>query len=70
MTDTRLAYDDHATPAEMSRDCRAVSAALLRPAPSIHYDELPREVPKRGELAIPAAAARLAAALNLQLDGE
>jgi hypothetical protein len=70
MTVSRLAYDDPATPAEMTRDCRAASAALHRQAPSIHYDDFPREAPKRGELAIPAAAARLAAAMNLQLDGE
>ncbi|CAI9419610.1 hypothetical protein [Nocardioides sp. T2.26MG-1] len=68
-TPGRLAYDDPATPAEMSRDCEAVRAAL-RPAPSIHYADFPREVPKRGEIEISAAAARIAGALNLQLDGD
>lgn len=65
----RLAYDDLTSPSDMTRDCEAVRAAL-RPAPSIHYADFPREIPKRGEIEFSAAAARLAGALNLQLDGD
>ena len=71
----RLAYDDAATPAEMHADCEAAernlglerrleraARAAVKPAPSIHYDEFPREVAKR-DIEISAAAARLAAAI-------
>ena len=68
MTDSRVAYDDASSPDQMSLDCAAVRAAL-RPAPSIRYEDYPREVAKPG-IEIPEAAARLAAALNLQLDGD
>jgi hypothetical protein len=67
MTDSRLAYDDPATPAEMGTDALAALTALGW-LPAAAY--LPREVPKRGDVEIPAAAARLAAALHLQLDGD
>ena len=75
----RLAYDDASTPQEMSADCRAAHEALhlqraaraaVRPAPSLHFDDYPREVAKRGEVEISEAAARLARSLNLQLDGD
>jgi hypothetical protein len=75
----RLAYDDAATPAEMSADCQAVgrnlhleraARAAVAPAPSIHFEDYPREVTKRGEIKISEAAARIAAAMNLQLDGD
>jgi hypothetical protein len=75
----RLAYDDAATPAEMSADCREVgrnlaferaARAAVQPAPSIHFEDFPREVAKRGEIRISEAAARIAGALNLQLDGD
>ena len=69
MSDQRLAYDDPATPAEMSADCRAAAAALRRPAPSIRFEDYPQELPKR-EIAISEATARLAAALHLQVDGD
>jgi hypothetical protein len=69
MSAQRLAYDDLSSPAEMSADCRAVAAALRRPAPSIRYEDHPREVPEPG-IEIPVATARLAAALNLQVDGD
>jgi hypothetical protein len=67
MTDSRLAYDDPATPAEMGTDALATLTALGW-VPSAVYQS--REVPKRGEVEIPTAAARLAAALHLQLDGD
>jgi len=69
----RLAYDDASTPEEMSADCRATgrnlrlskaAEAATRPAPSIHFDEYPREVAKRN-IRISDAAARLAHALHL-----
>jgi len=72
----RLAYDDASTPEEMSADCRAAgenlrlrraAAAATRPAPSLHFDEYPREVGKR-DIRISEAAARLANALHLHLD--
>jgi hypothetical protein len=72
----RLAYDDASTPEEMSADCRAAgknlrlrkaAAAAVRPAPSIHFDEYPREVGKR-DIRISDAATRLANALHLHLD--
>ncbi|HWI43452.1 MAG TPA: hypothetical protein VNS81_07510 [Nocardioides sp.] len=68
-------YEELETPTEMRTDCEAVSRRLeeaavkaTRPAPSIHYDEFPREVPKRGEIQISEAAQRLANALSLHLD--
>jgi hypothetical protein len=83
MSYQRLAYDDAAPATEMTADCRAVEAALrlperrtraeraaaaaVRPAPSIAYDDFPREVEKR-DIAVSEAAARLAAALHLSLD--
>jgi hypothetical protein len=72
----RLAYDDASTPEEMSADCRAAgenlrlrraAQAAVRPAPSIHFDEYPREVGKR-DIRISDAATRLANALHLHLD--
>jgi hypothetical protein len=72
----RLAYDDPATPAEMQADCRAVGEGLeraaraaVRPAPSLHFEDQPHEVTKR-DIEISEAAARLAGALHLQLDGD
>ncbi len=62
----RLAYDDAATPAQMTADCRVVRA-LLRPAPSIRYEDYPREVPKPA-IDVSDAARRLASALHLHLD--
>ena len=70
------AYDDLATPAQMREDCRAAGRHLhleraaekvSRPAPSILFEDYPREVPKR-EIAISAAAQRIANALELHLD--
>jgi hypothetical protein len=70
------AYDDLATPAQMREDCRAAGRHLRleraaekvsRPAPSILFEDYPREVPKR-EITISAAAQRIANALELHLD--
>jgi hypothetical protein len=71
-----LSYDDLATPEEMVADCRAtgrnlkleqVARAAVAPAPSLHFDDFPREVPKR-EITVSEAATRLANALHLHLD--
>jgi hypothetical protein len=78
----RLAYDDPASAGELLSDCEAVSAALsrrprrsraertaraaARPAPSILFEDYPREVPKPS-IAISEAAARLGAALDQHL---
>ncbi len=83
MTYQRLAYDDAATTAQMTADCRAVGDALrlsrreslaesatraaTEPAPSLRYADFPREVEKPG-IEVSDAAARLAAALHLHLD--
>lgn len=68
------AYEEIATPQDLSADCEAVNRRLaqaavraVRPAPSIHYDEFPREQSKRG-IEISEAAQRLANALHLHLD--
>jgi hypothetical protein len=79
----RLAYDDAATTAQMTADCRAVekalhlparrlaaeraAAAAARPAPSLRYDDFPREVGKP-DIEVSEAAARLAAAMHLHLE--
>lgn len=79
----RLAYDDASPASEMTSDCRAVEAALhlpprrtaaqratraaTRPAPSILFEDYPREV-RKPTIAVDEAAARLAAALHLHLD--
>ncbi|HWJ68308.1 MAG TPA: hypothetical protein VNT31_16660 [Nocardioides sp.] len=67
-------YEEIATPREMKADCEAVSRRLeqaavkaVRPAPSIHFDEFPRDTGKR-EIQISEAAQRLANALHLHLD--
>jgi hypothetical protein len=64
MTYLRRAYDDAATTDEMSADCREVAARLRRPAPSIRYEDQPREV-RKPRVEVDEAAARLAAALGL-----
>jgi hypothetical protein len=62
MSAPRLAYDDAATPAEMEADCLAVQASLARPLAAAAV-RLSGEQPKRAEIEIPAAAARLAEAI-------
>jgi hypothetical protein len=73
----RLAYDDAATLQQMSADCRAAGdhlrlgraaeAAVSGRPPSLHFDDYPREVPKR-DIRVSDAAARIANALHLHLD--
>jgi hypothetical protein len=71
-----LTHDEPATPTEMVADARAVVSSLrlervaraaVQQAPSIHFEDYPREVDKR-EIRVSAAAARLANALHLHLD--
>ncbi|HEX6149654.1 hypothetical protein [Nocardioides sp.] len=67
------AYD----PAQMRADCaevgrnlrleRAARKAASEPSPSLHFEDFPRDLPKR-EIKISDAAARLAGALHLHLD--
>jgi hypothetical protein len=79
----RLAYDDASPTDRMTSDCRAVEEALhlprrrttaeraaraaVRPAPSLLFEDYPREVTKP-TIEVSDAAARLAAALHLHLD--
>ena len=70
VTPERLAYDDPSSTDRMTSDARAAAAVvrkLRRPAPSLRYEDQPREVAKR-DIEISGAAARLAAALHLHLD--
>ncbi len=69
-------YDDLASPAEMLEDCRVagerlhleqVARRVSRPAPSLYFDEQPREQAKRG-IEISEATARLAGALHFHLE--
>jgi hypothetical protein len=82
-TTGRLPYDDPSPATEMTLDCRAVEAALAlprrrtpgeraaravaRPAPSLRYEDYPREVAKPS-MAVSAAASRLGAAFHPDLD--
>ena len=72
----RTSYADLETPARMYADCLVVgdnlrleraARAAVRPAPSIHFEDFPREVRKR-DITVSDAAARLAGALHLHLD--
>jgi hypothetical protein len=76
--DHRRAYDDFSSPQQMHADCealernhprleRAAKAAVEHTSPSLHFEDYPREVPKR-EIEIDDATARLANALHLHLD--
>jgi len=79
MSSTRLAYDELASPHEMYADAEAVGARLrldpldeavraaVQPAPSIRYEDYPREIAKT-ELRVSDTARRLANALHLHLD--
>lgn len=82
MSYKRLAYDDASSVTEMTADCRAVEAALrlparrttgermtratAGPAPSILFEDYPRDV-RKPRIAVSDAAARLGAALHLHL---
>jgi hypothetical protein len=83
MTYQRRAYDDAASTAQMSADCRAVELALhlperrsaakraaraaVKPAPSILFEDYPHDIAKPG-IEVSEAAARLASAMHLHLD--
>jgi hypothetical protein len=83
MTYERLPYEDASTATEMSTDCEAVGSALrlpdrrtpaeraraaaVRPAPSIRFEDYPREVDKPA-IRVSEAASRLAAAFHSYLD--
>jgi hypothetical protein len=83
MTYERRAYDDAASTAQMTTDCRAVELALhlpqrrtaadravraaVKPAPSILFEDYPREITKP-TIEVSEAAARLASAMHLHLD--
>ncbi|GEP37031.1 hypothetical protein NPS01_06940 [Nocardioides psychrotolerans] len=73
-------YEDLASPTDMAADCQAAGRNLgletrleqaarsaVQPAPSIHFEDFPREVAKR-EIRISDAATRIANALHLHLD--
>ena len=71
-------YEEISSPAELSADCEATRSRMaaqmdsaarraVAPAPSIHFDEYPREVPKR-DIEISEAAQALAAAVHFHLD--
>jgi hypothetical protein len=73
METERTAYDDPSTLHDMCADCRTIGVKLrydriakaaARPAPSLRFENYPREVTKR-EISIDQATARLAAALYL-----
>jgi len=79
MSYERLAYDDADTTGQMHDDAEACGShialprqriddmALLEPAPSLAYDEYPREVGKP-QIEVSEAAAHLASRLHLHLD--
>jgi hypothetical protein len=67
-------YEEIETPTQLRGGCEAVNDQLARAArkvvatpPSIHFDEFPREIPKK-DIQISEAAQRLANALHLHLD--
>ena len=71
----RTSYADLESPAQMHADCLVVgdnlrleraARAAVRPAPSLRFEDYPRELPKR-DLTVSDAAARLAGALHLHL---
>ena len=73
--DDMTPYEELDSPTDSRADCEAVNGRLARaarravePAPSIHVEDYPREVPQRGEIQIGEAAQRLANALHLHLD--
>lgn len=70
MTYQRLPYDEASTTTQMTSDARAAGAVLraaVRPAPSIRFEDYPREVEKP-TIQVSKAASRLAAAIHPYLD--
>ena len=78
MSYQRLAYDDQDTAGQMHVDCtacasamslpgRSIAAEVLGEAPSIEYDDFPREI-RKPEITISDATAHLASRLHLHLD--
>ena len=79
MSYERLAYDDADTAGQMHEDCAACGtrlalprqriddAMVTMPAPSLEYDQYPREVDKP-QIEVSDAAAHLASRLHLHLD--
>jgi hypothetical protein len=64
---TQLSHDDLGSLQEMRADCEAAVRHLPDPAPSLRYEDYPRDVPKP-EIEITEAATRIANALQLHLD--
>ena len=67
-------YEEIESPSQLHADCEEVNRRLVRAAqkvtetaPSIHFDEFPREIPKK-DIQISEAAQRLANAMHLHLD--
>src|SRR5829696_3997291 len=77
MTYQRLAYDDQDTALKMHLDCAAcatqmgllehISPQVAERAPSIEYDDFPREI-RKPDLTVTEATALLAAQLHLHMD--
>jgi hypothetical protein len=76
MSSPHASYDEIGSPAELREDAAAAGRALrldriardaAAGAPSLEYDDYPREVAKR-EIAVSDAAKSLADALHLHLD--
>jgi hypothetical protein len=77
MTYQRLAYDDQDTALKMHLDCAAcaaqmglhehISPEVAEHAPSIEYDDFPREI-RKPEITVTKATALLAEQLHLHLD--
>lgn len=59
-------YEEIDPPTDQRADCEAVRR-VLGPAPSLHFEDYPREVPKT-DISVSHAAQRLANALHLHLD--
>ncbi|MBE7323307.1 hypothetical protein IEQ44_01395 [Nocardioides sp. Y6] len=73
---SHLTHDELPTTHEMAADCREVVSSLrldravraaVRQAPSIHFEDYPRDVVKQ-EIKVSAAATRIANSLHLHLD--
>lgn len=64
---TQLSHDDLGSLHEMRADCEAAVRHLPAAAPSLRYEDYPRDVAKP-EIEITEAAAKIANALQLHLD--